>query len=270
MNSSHFAEQLKTRLARTKRCRRLLAFIAIFAVIQTGLYVESASANLEVRPASLSVTIAKGQNTTLILRLRNSGPKEHQWDATATAGWIRLLRGADGTNTITDESDRIRVRILTAGMPIGTSSAIISIRDTVSGLSRVISVPVTVTVTQSGTVSPPPSPPAAPPPPPPLPVSPPAPPASLPPAPTPPPSPPISSTGPATVSWSANQETDLAGYKVKIGTASGTYNQAIDVGNVTFYSTMLPKGVTYFFAVIAYDIYGNESGLSAEVSRSIF
>jgi hypothetical protein len=39
-------------------------------------------------------------------------------------------------------------------------------------------------------------------------------------------------------------------------------------GNITSYTiSNLPKGQTYFFAMSAYDIAGNESPLSAEVSR---
>jgi len=42
-------------------------------------------------------------------------------------------------------------------------------------------------------------------------------------------------TGEVTLTWDANTETDLAGYKVFSGTASGTYdtNNPIDVGNWT-------------------------------------
>jgi hypothetical protein len=72
------------------------------------------------------------------------------------------------------------------------------------------------------------------------------------------------------VTWAANSEADLAGYKLHIGTSSGIYNQTVDVGKVTSYAISLPKGVTYFFAITAYDKAGNESGRSAELSRSLF
>ncbi len=95
---------------------------------------------------------------------------------------------------------------------------------------------------------------------------------SLPPPSTPPtPSP---STGNVTLTWTANRERDLAGYKVYVGTASGTYSfpgSAFVTGSVTSYTVSnLPKSQTYFFAISAYDSAGNESPLSAEVSRSIF
>ena len=77
-----------------------------------------------------------------------------------------------------------------------------------------------------------------------------------------------------TLAWTANGEPDLAGYKVYVGTASGTYSfpgSAFVTGKVTNYTVSnLPKGQTYFLAISAYDSAGNESPLSAEVSKSIF
>ena len=72
------------------------------------------------------------------------------------------------------------------------------------------------------------------------------------------------------MTWTANREADLAGYKLYVGTSSGVYNRTVDVGKVTSYSISLPKGVTYFFAVTAYDKSGNESRHSGEQSRSLF
>jgi len=77
-----------------------------------------------------------------------------------------------------------------------------------------------------------------------------------------------------TLSWSAPTKnadgtplTDLAGYIVYYGTQSHNYGYKIKVGNVTTYTdTNLVNGVTYYFAVTAYDKLGNESKLSNEVS----
>ncbi len=83
----------------------------------------------------------------------------------------------------------------------------------------------------------------------------------------------VPSSSSATLTWSANKEKDLAGYKVYRATASGTYGAPIAAlpGNVTTYqATSLEFGKTYFFVVTAYDIAGNESGYSNEVSKSIF
>lgn len=74
----------------------------------------------------------------------------------------------------------------------------------------------------------------------------------------------------ASLSWNANIESDLAGYKVYFGTATGVYGLPIDVGNVTTFDVPgLDGGTTYFFAVTAYDVAGNESGFSNEVSKLI-
>lgn len=98
---------------------------------------------------------------------------------------------------------------------------------------------------------------------------------STPPSPPPPATPPPSpSTGSVTLTWTANGEPDLAGYKIYVGTRSGTYNypgSPFVTGKVTSYTVSnLPKGQTYVFAMSAYDSAGNESVLSAEVSKSLF
>lgn len=95
------------------------------------------------------------------------------------------------------------------------------------------------------------------------------------PLPTPPPTlPPGPSTGSVTLSWAANGEPDLAGYKVYVGTTSGRYDfpgSPFMTGLVTSYrASNLPKPQTYFFALSAYDNAGNESSLSAEISNSLY
>jgi hypothetical protein len=61
--------------------------------------------------------------------------------------------------------------------------------------------------------------------------------------------------------------TDLAGYYVYSGTASGVYGSPIDAKNVTTYTlTGLTPGQTYYIAVAAYDLSQNQSQLSGEVS----
>lgn len=69
------------------------------------------------------------------------------------------------------------------------------------------------------------------------------------------------------VYWLDNQEADLDGYKVHYGTSSGNYSTVVDVGNVTNYTTgTLTRGVKYYVVVTAYDISGNESDYSTEIS----
>ena len=72
----------------------------------------------------------------------------------------------------------------------------------------------------------------------------------------------------ATLQWAANSESDIAGYKVYQGITAGSYGPAIDAGNGTTYmASNLQSGLTYYFAVTAYDINGNESPPSDEVSK---
>ncbi|HKB07864.1 MAG TPA: fibronectin type III domain-containing protein, partial [Candidatus Polarisedimenticolia bacterium] len=69
------------------------------------------------------------------------------------------------------------------------------------------------------------------------------------------------------LTWDANTEPDLAGYRIRYGVAPSTPTQMIDVGLVTSYSIMnLTAGTTYYFVVTAYDQAGNESQRSNEVA----
>ncbi|MBI4586768.1 MAG: hypothetical protein HY717_22365 [Planctomycetes bacterium] len=92
----------------------------------------------------------------------------------------------------------------------------------------------------------------------------------------PPPAPPAPAENWAALTWSApavnadgTPVTDLAGFKVYMGTQSGVYTAAVDVGQVTQHTvTSLAPGTT-FFSVTAYDLSSNESAFSAEVSKTI-
>ena len=77
-------------------------------------------------------------------------------------------------------------------------------------------------------------------------------------------------TGSAGLSWTANTEPDMAGYKVYIGTQSGLYNPPTTLGTVTAYTaTNLTSGKTYYFCVSAVDIASNESSCSVEISKQL-
>ena len=69
-----------------------------------------------------------------------------------------------------------------------------------------------------------------------------------------------------TVSYDANEESDLAGYKIYYGMATGNYGQVIDVGNKIEHTFEVPVSGKYYFAVTAYHFSGNESDFSDEVS----
>ncbi len=81
---------------------------------------------------------------------------------------------------------------------------------------------------------------------------------------------PSTTTGSVALSWIANTEPDLAGYKVYIGTQSQLYNPPITLGPVTAYNAAnLTSGRTYYFCVSAFDSAGNESPCSTEVSKPL-
>ena len=73
-----------------------------------------------------------------------------------------------------------------------------------------------------------------------------------------------------TLAWDPNIEEDLDGYVLYYGIDSGIYTEAVDIGNLTEYTlTGLEEDVVYYFSVTAYDIYGNESDFSDELSHAI-
>lgn len=99
----------------------------------------------------------------------------------------------------------------------------------------------------------------------------------------------IAFAGSATLSWNANTETDLAGYKIYYGTSARTgtnpgsattqplpkcglcgYSTSVNVGNVRTYTiSSLTNNTTYYFSVSAYDTSNNESAFSTQVSKLI-
>ena len=82
---------------------------------------------------------------------------------------------------------------------------------------------------------------------------------------------PPSINGTATLTWTANTETDVAGYNVYVGTQPGIYGSPISVGNVTSYTAgSLTGGTTYYFTVTALNNSGTESLHSSEVSKPIY
>lgn len=80
----------------------------------------------------------------------------------------------------------------------------------------------------------------------------------------------ILSWDPPTTNADGSPLTDLSGYRIYYGTSSGVYVMTLDVGSV-INSTInnLTDGEIYYFAVTAYDLSGNESDFSNEISKSI-
>ena len=92
------------------------------------------------------------------------------------------------------------------------------------------------------------------------------------------PPPPVSTTGSATVSWSAPTTnsngtalTDLAGYHVHYGTSASSLTSVINVSNAgaTTYTIGSLASATWYFAVTAYTTAGTESALSTVVSKAV-
>ncbi len=70
-----------------------------------------------------------------------------------------------------------------------------------------------------------------------------------------------------TLEWDANNEPDLAGYKIYYGTSSGSYEYCLDVGRQTSCTlTGLEPGQTYYITVTAYNSQGNESEYAPEIT----
>lgn len=80
----------------------------------------------------------------------------------------------------------------------------------------------------------------------------------------------ILSWDPPTTNTDGTLLTDLAGHKIYYGTSAGNYTNTLDVGNRTTYQLgSLTDGITYYFAVTAYNIYGSESAFSNQVSKAM-
>lgn len=87
--------------------------------------------------------------------------------------------------------------------------------------------------------------------------------------------------GDVLISWDANTEGDLAGYKVYLGKSSRNYSVNLKLviaeqanpdsfkNKPRFVWKDLNVGETYFFAVTAFDFSGNESAFSDEVSAIV-
>lgn len=68
-----------------------------------------------------------------------------------------------------------------------------------------------------------------------------------------------------TLHWVKNTEPDLAGYRVYRGPAyAGPYTPLATTGATAYTDNGVANGTTYYYAVSAYDLAGNESDLSVE------
>ncbi|MFZ4536438.1 MAG: PKD domain-containing protein [Propionivibrio sp.] len=77
--------------------------------------------------------------------------------------------------------------------------------------------------------------------------------------------------GQASLTWDANTEANLGGYRLYYGQISRSYTANVDIGNKTSYTvTNLSDGATYYFGVTAYDTTKTlESATSNEVTTTL-
>lgn len=200
-------------------------------------------------PSTISVTLTVNavQNPTIGLSPASLSFTAIQGAGNPTAKTVNLTNTGSGTlswsvsdnatwltlnavsGTTTAETDSISVTINTSGLAAGTYNAAITLTATGGATNTPQTVPVTLTVS----------------------------------APT---------TSTATLTWNAVTDTDLVGYKVYRATAAGGYGAplaTVPAGTVTYQTTGLQTGLTYYFVVTAYDTAGNESTLSNEVSKMV-
>ena len=74
-------------------------------------------------------------------------------------------------------------------------------------------------------------------------------------------------TSSVSLAWNRSSTTNVTGYRVYYGAASRNYSNSVVAGNVTNITVPgLASGVTYFFAVTAYNASGLASAFSTEFS----
>jgi hypothetical protein len=204
--------------------------VAVLAAVLTSAIMVSQAAALTANPGRLTFTAQQGQNPA-------SQTITVSKDNNRRVGWI----SSDSANWLTvtpssgqiTNSTQIVITANSSGLTAGTYSGTVKIAAQKGGS---VTIPVTLNITAllgAPSIQP--------------------------------------TVTSATITWIANTETDLAGYKIYIGMAPGVYASPVVIGQTTSYvANNLLKGNTYYFAVSAFDTSGNESALSAVVSKSIY
>ncbi|MDD5141581.1 MAG: fibronectin type III domain-containing protein [Verrucomicrobiales bacterium] len=81
---------------------------------------------------------------------------------------------------------------------------------------------------------------------------------------------PASGTGSVTMAWNPSTDASVVGYNLYYGGASGVYTNKISTAiTPNAIVSGLMEGMTYYFALTAYDISGLESPLSNEATYSV-
>jgi Viral BACON domain/Fibronectin type III domain len=214
----------------------LRLWCGIGLALAVGIWTSPEAWALNVSPTAMTFQAVQGgtnppSQTVNVSKMNN---RQTNWTVTDNATWVTV---SPEVGTITSTA-QFAVAVNTAGLAAGTYTATVTIKVVKGGSA---SVPVTLTVAPGATTS-----------------------SSTTTTVT------STSTG-ATLTWNPVTSTDLAGYKVYMGTASGVYGTSINVGNVTSYMiNNLTLGTTYYFVVTGYNTSGGESLPSNEVSKSIY
>jgi hypothetical protein len=85
----------------------------------------------------------------------------------------------------------------------------------------------------------------------------------------------IAASGVVNLSWDRNatrsDEPMASGYRIYYGTASNTYANSLDVGNVTAFTVpaILTDGTAYYFRVKSYNVYGTESTVGSNEVQAV-
>ena len=80
----------------------------------------------------------------------------------------------------------------------------------------------------------------------------------------------VQAAGSVTLAWNRSSDTNVAGYNIYYGGASGAYTNEISVGNATNATISgLVQGTAYYFAATTYAASGMESPFSSEVSYTV-
>jgi hypothetical protein len=222
-----------TRYLQFQARRRSGGLLCIGVMLAVSLSALPNAWALQAAPTTLSFQAVQGGSSpsSQILNVLKNNDHTVSWSSKDNATWLIV---SPTTGSITN-SAQISVSVNPAGLAAGTYAATVTVTATKGGS---ISVPVMFTVTSGSTTG--------------LKST-------------------SSSVGTVTLTWDPSTATNLAGYKIYIGTASGGYGSPITVGNVTSYTiSNLGIGSTYYFAVTDYNTSGVESGFSNEVSKSIY
>lgn len=71
------------------------------------------------------------------------------------------------------------------------------------------------------------------------------------------------------LAWDPSISSNISGYRLYIGSSSRSYGAPIQLGNQTAHTVTGLAAGTWYFSVTAFDVNGNESGFSNEVSTVI-